>query len=264
MKRKRNENYQKIIDEATEWLAKDKGENANALNEVIATYTEKINKLTEAPFEPTELEKILSEFGNSSNSYQAKLLQGQIDRVNKVLLTSDEENAVYLEEIKKKLTDQYNELTKIEEELKNYSTTEYRNNGGTTNGTNNYTYFEDTNTAKQNCDVWMTYVGQQDNYSTPITGVPAVEWCRSITVDGVPCDLPNIQQMIRMWLDREIIESLDPSITTSYKLTQSGYWWWSSTEFSSRNCWGVDNYGTVGHNAKYTPGCVCPVLELNS
>ena len=141
---------------------------------------------------------------------------------------------------------------------------EYRNNGGTTNGTNNYTYFEDRNTAKRNCDVWMTYVGTTDIDNN--TGVPAVEWCRSILVDGVPCDLPNIQQMIRIWLDREIIESLDPSTITSYKLTSSGYWWWSSTESSSSGCWYIDYYGLgdVKTSGKYDLGYVCPVLELNS
>lgn len=111
--------YQKIIDEATKWLAEDNGENTQALNEIISTYTGKIKDITaEPPIEPTELEKILASYGKNSKAYQVKLLEDEIGKVTTALKTTSGDDAIYLTEIQKSLNEQLEELTKIDGNIK--------------------------------------------------------------------------------------------------------------------------------------------------
>lgn len=148
--------------------------------------------------------------------------------------------------------------------LINYSTTDYINSGGVTTGATNYTYFEDDGSAKENCDIWMQSKDIDDTYSTPIHGVPAVEFCRNIKVNGVSCDLPNVQQMIRIWLEREMLTELDPTVSKNAgtKLSVSVYWH-ASTKYSAYYNWNVAYNGYVCARAKYNACYVCPVLELD-
>ena len=69
----------------------------------------------------------------------------------------------------------------------------------------------DSKTAKYNCDQWMTRNSYTDSQS--IKGVPAVAHCRSIMINENPCDLPNIQQLMRIYVEADFIDSLDPTIT---------------------------------------------------
>ena len=50
----------------------------------------------------------------------------------------------------------------------------------------------DKNTAKENCDLWLNYIHSVTNIGTSYSfvGVPAVEYCRSLSVTGTLCDLP--------------------------------------------------------------------------
>lgn len=152
---------------------------------------------------------------------------------------------------------------------------------------------KDANTAKQNCDVWMTY----NNVTTSITsgsttvtmtGVPAVAYCRSISVNGTPCDLSNVQTLARIYCDAEMLDAMDPSKDTHSKYllgsrNPQGAWYigvagsgggtnatswadisyaWSSTEWDQASAWRVGYHGDVSYNGKCFEFAVVPVLEL--
>ncbi len=45
-----------------------------------------------------------------------------------------------------------------------------------------------------------------------ITGVPAVEYARRIIFDGMGCDIPNIQLLMRVLSDADFIDSMDDTV----------------------------------------------------
>ena len=130
----------------------------------------------------------------------------------------------------------------------------------------------DAKTAKQNCDEWMTKTSYTDSQS--IVGVPAVQYCRSVTVDGVACDLPNIQTLMRMQCEANAIDALDPTVAQypTYALgtaNTSGFWnfggttaAWSSTEYSSYCVRYMDCNGQCSDARKDIECGVAPVLEI--
>lgn len=71
----------------------------------------------------------------------------------------------------------------------------------------------DANTSRQNCDLWMSRNEQSD--AQGISGVPAVAYARSVTVDGKPCDVPNIQTLMRVFLEANELDNLDPTVATN-------------------------------------------------
>ena len=44
------------------------------------------------------------------------------------------------------------------------------------------------------------------------TGVPAVEYARRIIFDGMGCDIPNIQLLMRVLSDADFIDSMDDTV----------------------------------------------------
>ena len=65
----------------------------------------------------------------------------------------------------------------------------------------------------------------------------AVHHCRSQVVDGVACDLPNVQELARLFCDALFIDSLDPTAAsnTPHSLaTIFNDFAWSSTDFSNQ------------------------------
>ena len=66
----------------------------------------------------------------------------------------------------------------------------------------NQTFVVDTNTSRYNTTEILNsgYAGS------------AVTWCRSQTVDGVGCDVPNIQTLYRIFCDALALDELDPTI----------------------------------------------------
>lgn len=67
----------------------------------------------------------------------------------------------------------------------------------------------DTRTSRQNCDALMRLAGYTNGN---ITGVPAVEYARSVLFDGIGCDIPNIQLLLRILSDADFIDSLDATV----------------------------------------------------
>lgn len=137
-------------------------------------------------------------------------------------------------------------------------------------------------TAKENCDVWMTYQGIAD--SEGFVGVPAVEWCRNQKLQNKACDLPNEYQTICIWVCSDKLDELDPTASsyTDLKLGYSATGWrpygrcqranglqscnfYSSTEysqFSVRDVFYNGNCGYSGYSYKRIQGTVIPILEL--
>lgn len=110
--------------------------------------------------------------------------------------------------------------------------------------------WRDEHTSKENTDAAST--------------LTAFAFCRNIKVNGVGCDLPNMQTLVRIFCDRATIHSLDSSDTSDrWSSWFDGSYVWSSSEYSSGRAWCVRydgyvyNYGKGG--SKY---CVVPVQNL--
>lgn len=158
---------------------------------------------------------------------------------------------------------------------------EYYQLGGTV--TNSKTFTDDylnTNmdiidslTSKQNCDIWMTF--QEDAYE----GLPAIEHCRSILINDIPCDLPNIQTLIRIYCDGDILDEMDPTVADnprkalglknptgawSIDPTSSGMQYvWSSSKTNKTTCWTLSSQtGAVIFLDRSSSDGVIPVLEI--
>lgn len=135
---------------------------------------------------------------------------------------------------------------------------------------NNLTnYFEDVGTSRSNTTAIVNTIGQSNTY--------AAGWCRAQTVDGIGCDLPNIQTLIRIYCSIFTFDDLDASTNNNiFKFTMAktgnSYNWyftgegrvWASTLINSELSWSLNHSGDVGKNQGYrtrTLG-VTPVLDL--
>lgn len=142
-------------------------------------------------------------------------------------------------------------------------------------------YSIDKNTARQNDTVWMTYQNNPD-YKDPFgtRGVPAVAGCRQIEVPNYGfADVPNIQTLIRIFIEADHIDDLDPTIGdyptfALGRANSNGYWIfdtgingtdreaWSSTEASKTAMRLVSNKGFAGNNMKHSVRAVIPIIEV--
>ena len=132
-------------------------------------------------------------------------------------------------------------------------------------------YFEDAKSSKQETDLMMA-VQSSTNY--------AAGWCRSKLVNGIGCDLPNIQTLVRIYCSMFQLDSLDPTATgNKYLFTKarsndqynwsfdSAYYAWSSTEWgtssaSTQCAWYVNYTGYANGTNKFDTYGVVPVLEI--
>lgn len=143
----------------------------------------------------------------------------------------------------------------------------------------------DTRTSRQNCDALMQYTGYAKD---GVTGVPAVEYARRIMFDGIGCDIPNIQLLMRVLSDADFIDSMDSTVSSCPenalgKLNPLNYFYlmangnssgniWSSTHANENSVIYIDelNYGALGPWAKTTaqsgviPVCEVEPPEINS
>lgn len=117
----------------------------------------------------------------------------------------------------------------------------------------------------------MQYAGINDNYYSNIgavVGVPAVEHCRNITVtiDGqvINCDLPNINVLRRIYIERNYIDELDETADGSaYKQYALGYknpkgeWFFSGTNAANRSL----SFMWSSTASIYTPGASDPYIR---
>lgn len=121
-----------------------------------------------------------------------------------------------------------------------------------------------TNTSEQNCDIWMQYADCVTQFGT---GVPAVEYARSLTVEGKALDIPNLTTLMRIACEGESIDMLDPTAAEhsfSFRV-MNGHCWSSSTSVSYATS---HNYTVLLSTKKLSYGLrnsnyyVIPVLEL--
>ena len=106
--------------------------------------------------------------------------------------------------------------------------------------------WRDEHTSKENTDALISAYPSSDY---------AANYCRSVTVNGVGCDLPNMQTLVRIFCDRATIHSLDATDTINYWSS----WFnnlrvWSSSECNNRNAWCVNYSGPVSSLYKYGSG----------
>ena len=131
----------------------------------------------------------------------------------------------------------------------------------------------DSKTAKYNCDQWMTRNSYTDSQS--IKGVPAVAHCRSIMINENPCDLPNIQQLMRIYVEADFIDSLDPTITLYptkalglrnpngfWKFSETSIQAFSSTDYSNTQIRIVGAGQACTYVSKSRILNVIPILEI--
>lgn len=125
----------------------------------------------------------------------------------------------------------------------------------------NNTWFVDENTSKYNTDAWLS-----------TNGTYAPQMCRSITVNGIGCDIPNFQTLLRIYCEAANLDLLDPTVSSysDYKLSD----WLGNTNTASStrysvptDTWGIDYRGQcygfqVISNGMFGYKTWCPVLEL--
>lgn len=124
----------------------------------------------------------------------------------------------------------------------------------------------DSNTAKLNTDMIVRALGED-----PASSAAAI-YCRSVSIAGHACSLPNMNQLRRIYALRDVIDSLDStaSSNTVYKLSNWGFrasgarsHCWSSNERYVSSAWSVDSSGLASPPAKLAAYGVIPILELN-
>ena len=117
----------------------------------------------------------------------------------------------------------------------------------------------DPNTAQYNCDVWS---------GMGISNYPALRYVRSImTADGHCANVPNLQQLMRIFCMALVIDALDPTAAANPDLALGGWfskgWVWASTEVSDRHMRLVGRGGACSNGLKNRAYVALPVLELH-
>lgn len=117
----------------------------------------------------------------------------------------------------------------------------------------------DPNTAQYNCGVWS---------GMGISNYTALRYVRSIlTADGHYANVPNLQQLMRIFCMALVIDALDPTAAANPDLALGGWfsngWVWTSTE-ASTNYMRIVGYDGACHDArKHIAYVALPVLELH-
>lgn len=117
----------------------------------------------------------------------------------------------------------------------------------------------DPNTAQYNCGVWS---------GMGISNYTALRYVRSIlTADGHCANVPNLQQLMRIFCMALVIDALDPTAAANPDLALGGWfsygWVWTSTEASSNRMRIVGYSGVCNNVRKNNARVALPVLELH-
>lgn len=145
----------------------------------------------------------------------------------------------------------------------------------------NWSNLKNDLSAKENCDVWMTFTDYTDSTALadggPITGVPAVQYARGLTVDGGGWQVPNMYQLIVIFLLSEEIDALDPTAFANptkalgRHANPAGRFVfdgenaaWSSTEYNADRVRYMYSNGLCDHNRKFFGRAVIPIREITN
>lgn len=123
-----------------------------------------------------------------------------------------------------------------------------------------------SNTAKLNTDMIVQALSAAPGARA------AAMYCRSVSIAGHACSLPNMNQLRRIYALRDVIDSLDStaSSNTVYKLSNWGFrasgansYCWSSDECDGSSAWAVESSGLANPHDKLIAFGVIPILELD-
>lgn len=140
----------------------------------------------------------------------------------------------------------------------NYSHDSFIIRPGMTDAQLNAVGFNDASTAKSNTTNMRTGISDAANVA------------RNTTIGGSACNVPNIQQMKRIYALKDEIDALDPSVKANPTKALSS-WSFGSAYSARASTEGVDgawycasNGNCYGDNVdKRAQRCVIPILELN-
>lgn len=144
--------------------------------------------------------------------------------------------------------------------LRNYDNesitmTRYSGNGSDSILASHFGNKKDAYTARYNTNVLMQRATTD-----------AAHFCRSIVVNGSQCDLPNVQQSLRMHIDANFIDSMDMTSKNNPGTKMTGFdfgaCFYASTEASAQKAWYPYN-GAVANYSKARALGVVPVLEIS-
>lgn len=144
--------------------------------------------------------------------------------------------------------------------LRNYGNesitmTRYSGNGSDSILASHFGNKKDAYTARYNTNVLMKRATTD-----------AAHFCRSIVVNGSQCDLPNVQQSLRMHIDANFIDSMDMTSKNNPGTKMTGFdfgaCFYASTEASAERAWYPYN-GAVANYSKARALGVVPVLEIS-
>ncbi len=144
--------------------------------------------------------------------------------------------------------------------LRNYGNesitmTRYSGNGSDSILASHFGNKKDAYTARYNTNVLMQRATTD-----------AAHFCRSIVVNGSQCDLPNVQQSLRMHIDANFIDSMDMTSKNNPGTKMTGFdfgaCFYASTEASAQKAWYPYN-GAVANYSKARALGVVPVLEIS-
>ena len=144
--------------------------------------------------------------------------------------------------------------------LRNYGNesitmTRYSGNGSDSILASHFGNKKDAYTARYNTNVLMKRATTD-----------AAHFCRSIVVNGSQCDLPNVQQSLRMHIDANFIDSMDMTSKNNPGTKMTGFdfgaCFYASTEASAQKAWYPYN-GAVANYSKARALGVVPVLEIS-
>ncbi len=140
--------------------------------------------------------------------------------------------------------------------LTNYTDLSGRVTAGMTDAQLNALGGYDAGTAKANTNALVS------------ASSPAAQFCRSVKIGGVACDLPNMNQLRVIFALKDEIDALDHTVAANPN-TALGSWnfggasfAWSSTECSASGAWNVHSNGGCSNDYKTTQGGVIPVREM--
>ena len=105
----------------------------------------------------------------------------------------------------------------------------------------------------------------------------AATFCRYQDIPGIgELDLPNLYELIILYLESDNIDHLDPTAYSNrdkalgkmstygrFKFSDNTSWIWSSTEHDSKNACGLVGHGLTSYWNQYSNAGVIPVKELS-
>ena len=121
------------------------------------------------------------------------------------------------------------------------------------------TYIVDPKTSRENTTALVT--------DYPEDSIPeAALHCRSVIIgDNLTCDLPNINTLMRIYVERTYIDELDPTLEEYPNRSLEKIWEeggvWSSTGSTFAEAYMIEKGGIFNRYMISEVGCVVPICE---